>query len=188
VTLLSNLENAQDEIARRAQAIRTDEWLLATPCEGWNVRDLVVHIVEGSGMATRLLRDGSGGGVRSGMGDPHPDLTIELAWAFSEEARAFADDGALVMTVRHPRAGEISGATFCVMRTADYLIHSWDVARATGGDEQLPDDLVRATWEGLQPLASIIGQVGVFGSGPSGTLRDDAPLQLRLLDLSGRRP
>jgi hypothetical protein len=34
----------------------------------------------------------------------------------------------------------------------------------------------------------MIPATGVFGSGPSGTLGPDAPLQDRLLDLSGRRP
>jgi hypothetical protein len=28
----------------------------------------------------------------------------------------------------------------------------------------------------------------MFGDGPSGTVSADAPLQLRVLDLSGRRP
>jgi hypothetical protein len=28
----------------------------------------------------------------------------------------------------------------------------------------------------------------VFGAGPSGTVADDAPLQVQLLDLTGRRP
>ena len=37
-------------------------------------------------------------------------------------------------------------------------------------------------------MAPIIGDIGVFGTGPSGTVADDAPLQQRLLDLSGRRP
>jgi hypothetical protein len=37
-------------------------------------------------------------------------------------------------------------------------------------------------------MAPIIGQIGIFGEGPSGTVGEDAPLQERLLDLTGRRP
>jgi hypothetical protein len=36
-------------------------------------------------------------------------------------------------------------------------------------------------------MAPFIGEVGMFGTGPSGFFNDDAPLQLRLLDLTGRR-
>ena len=38
------------------------------------------------------------------------------------------------------------------------------------------------------PMAPFIGEVGVFGSGPSGTVGDDATVKIRLLDLTGRRP
>jgi hypothetical protein len=34
----------------------------------------------------------------------------------------------------------------------------------------------------------MIAHVGVFGTGPSGTLDESTALQLRLLDLTGRRP
>jgi hypothetical protein len=37
-------------------------------------------------------------------------------------------------------------------------------------------------------MAAMIGHVGVFGEGPSGNVPETAPLQTRLLDLTGRRP
>jgi hypothetical protein len=37
-------------------------------------------------------------------------------------------------------------------------------------------------------MEGFIGKSGFFGSGPSGAVGEDAPLQTRLLDLSGRRP
>ncbi|MEA3021062.1 MAG: hypothetical protein QOI47_2586, partial [Actinomycetota bacterium] len=54
--------------------------------------------------------------------------------------------------------------------------------------ESLDQGPVGYVWEALQPMAPMIGQVGVFGTGPSGDVPDDAPLQQRLLDLTGRRP
>jgi hypothetical protein len=101
---------------------------------------------------------------------------------------AFEAPTSFEMIVHHPGAGDVPGSTMYQFRTGDYLLHSWDISRATGGDEALPEDLVALTWEGLQPMAPIIGEIGVFGTGPSGTVADDAPLQLRLLDLTGRRP
>ncbi len=74
------------------------------------------------------------------------------------------------------------------MRVADALLHAWDLARAIGADEQLPAGLVAEVWAAMSPMAALIGGSGFFGSGPSGQVGEDAPLQLRLLDLSGRRP
>jgi len=43
-------------------------------------------------------------------------------------------------------------------------------------------------WDQMSPIADFIGKSGFFGSGPSGEVPEEAPLQARLLDLSGRRP
>jgi hypothetical protein len=37
-------------------------------------------------------------------------------------------------------------------------------------------------------MAPMLGQTGMFGTGPSGNVPDTADLQTRVLDLSGRRP
>ena len=73
-------------------------------------------------------------------------------------------------------------------RIGDNLLHAWDLARACGFDETLDADAVAATWAALEPMAPMIPSIGVFGSGPSGSVGADAPIQVRLLDLSGRRP
>ena len=61
-----------------------------------------------------------------------------------------------------------------------------DIAKAIGIDSDLPDDLVQAVWEIVEPHADEWRQIGVFG--PEVEVPDDAPLQDRLLGLTGRRP
>jgi uncharacterized protein (TIGR03086 family) len=186
---LTDLAAAQGETRRRVAAIGGAQWDLPTPCGDWTVNDLVVHLVGGSRMALRLLQGASAQEARAAFASDHgPDLGAELGVALEEELGAFEQPGAFDMTVHHPAAGDVPGSTLFQFRTGDYLVHSWDLARATGADETLPAGLVSLTWESLQPMAPIIGTVGVFGSGPSGTVGEDAPLQLRLLDLTGRRP
>jgi hypothetical protein len=70
----------------------------------------------------------------------------------------------------------------------DLTLHAWDLARAIGASEELPDVLVTHVYGRLLPLKEVIGQIGIFGLGPSRDLNDDAPTQLKLLDLTGRRP
>jgi uncharacterized protein (TIGR03086 family) len=186
---VTDLATAQVDIRRRVKAIGAAQWDLPTPCTDWNVKDLVVHLVGGSRMAARLLQGASAEDAVAVFAAEHgPDLGAELDVALAEELSAFEGPQALETTVHHPGAGDVPGATLLQFRIGDYLLHGWDLARATGADESLPDNLVALTWEGLQPMAPIIGTIGVFGSGPSGSMADDAPLQLRLLDLTGRRP
>jgi uncharacterized protein (TIGR03086 family) len=186
---MTELATAQDEARRRVASVTDAQWALPTPCAEWKVKDLVVHLVEGSRMASRLLEGASAEDVLVVFGTEHgPDLGAELGVAMVDELRAFEAPGALEMVVHHPGAGDIPGAVFLHFRIGDYLLHAWDLARATGGDEALPEALVTLTWESLQPMVPVIAEIGVFGSGPSGTIAEDAPLHLRLLDLTGRRP
>jgi uncharacterized protein (TIGR03086 family) len=186
---VTDLATAQAEIRARVGEIGAGQWDLPTPCDHWNVQALVVHLVEGSRMSGLLLEGASAAESRAAFGVAHgPDLGAELDAAMADELAAFSAPGALEMTIHHPAAGDVPGATLYGFRVGDYLLHSWDVARATGGDESLHEGLVLTTWESLQPMVPFIAQTGVFGSGPSGSVAEDAPVQTRLLDLTGRRP
>ncbi len=107
--------------------------------------------------------------------------------SIAEQAAAFAEEGALELTVHHP-AMDVSGAQLLEFRVGDLLVHSWDLAQSIGVDETLDADVVAVEWQNLQPMLPFIGTIGIFGEGPSGSVADDAPLQTRLLDAMGRRP
>lgn len=140
-------------------------------------------------MTLLLLQGASAAESRSAFGTAHnPDLVAELDRALTDELAAFGEPDAFDRIVHHPAAGDVPGSALYEFRTGDYLLHSWDVARATGGDEALDESLVVVTWDAMQPMAPFIAEIGVFGEGPSGTVDADAPLQRRLLDFTGRRP
>ena len=119
------------------------------------------------------------------------DLGDDAVAAFDAEAddvaAAFAEPGAFDYNFVHPSGMEITGERLLGFRIGDYALHGWDLARAIGADEHLDYDLVQVLWNALSPMAGMIGNSGVFGAGPTGQLRDDAPLQERLLDLTGRK-
>ena len=100
---------------------------------------------------------------------------------------AFAAPGALDHICHHP-AGDLPGSVVLGFRITDLAIHAWDLARGIGADERLDPRLVEGVWTQLAARADAMAASGLFGDGPSGTLPDDAPLQDRLLDLTGRRP
>lgn len=186
---LSSLDRAHEEVRRRLESVSTEQWDLPTPCEGWLVRDLVTHMAVGATMSRQLLADEQW--TREAVVQEvssAPDLKVEWEWRTAEERAGFATPGALGRTVSHPLIGDIPCLQFLGMRVGDAVLHAWDLARAIRADEQLNPDLVAEVWTGMAPMAAFIGKSGFFGSGPSGGIDEDAPLQTRLLDLSGRRP
>lgn len=61
-----------------------------------------------------------------------------------------------------------------------------DIAEVIGIDSALPADLVQGLWDQIEPHAEEWRAIGVFG--PKVDVPDDAPLQDRLLGLTGRQP
>ena len=61
-----------------------------------------------------------------------------------------------------------------------------DIAKAIGVDSNLPSDLTQGLWDQISPHAEEWRAIGVFG--PKVDVPEDAPLQDRLLGLTGRQP
>ncbi|MHB1861294.1 MAG: DinB family protein [Solirubrobacteraceae bacterium] len=65
-------------------------------------------------------------------------------------------------------------------------LRAHDIAKVIGADPTLPDELVRGIWDELAPHIEQWRAIGVFG--PAVPVPDDAPLQDRLLAITGREP
>jgi uncharacterized protein (TIGR03086 family) len=189
---LDALPVARVEFERRLTVTKPDQWDEPTPCSEWTVGDLVTHIVVGCRMTVALLEGASADEAFTAARAAPPvkaqsDFLGEFTSVADAQEAAFRKDGVLSHTVHH-RIGDIPATQLLEFRTADYALHAWDLARAIGADEELAPDLVALLWQGMVPMAPMIGQTGQFGGGPTGAIGDDAPLQARLLDLAGRRP
>jgi len=186
---LEALARADAEFDRRLRAITPDDLDRVTPCDGWTVRDLVNHIVIGNRASVVLLEGGSreDGMALFGTDALGDDYLVAYEDSVADARAAFAEPGALDLTVHHAM-GDIPAPQLLGFRIADLTLHAWDLARAVGADEQLDSELLEHVLESLLPMKPFIGTIGVFGEGPSGDVGDDAPVQLRVLDLTGRRP
>ncbi len=65
-------------------------------------------------------------------------------------------------------------------------LRAYDIARFIGTDTTLPPDLVQGLWDVLSPQAEEWRKMGVYG--PAVPVPEGAPLQDRLLGLTGRQP
>jgi uncharacterized protein (TIGR03086 family) len=182
------LERATDEYRQRLAAVGADQWDQPSVCDKWTVKDLADHVLGGNRLAVGLLAGATA----------HDAFTEALAPGFdgdpvtrfdesaSAQLQAFGRDGALTAVVHHP-AGEITGRTFLSFRLGDFLLHGWDLARSTGGDDRLDEELLLDVWQAYEPVIAAGVERGIFGAGPSGEVPADAPLARRVLDLTGRR-
>jgi uncharacterized protein (TIGR03086 family) len=65
-------------------------------------------------------------------------------------------------------------------------LRAHDIAKAIGADSRLPDELVEGIWDEVNPHVEEWRAIGVFPKAVS--VPEDAPLQDRLLGLTGRDP
>lgn len=181
------LARAGDDFRTRLAAV-DDDWTRPTPCDEWDVRGLVNHLVTADTTTVRLLAGATREDVMGLIGADHlgGDAMTSCAAAASAQIDAFREPGALERIVPHP-AFDMPGSQLLDFRIGDTLLHTWDLARAIGADDRLDAELVEFVWQSLEPLADLLPASGAFGQGRSETLPVDASLQDRLLDLSGRR-
>lgn len=96
------------------------------------------------------------------------------------------DDAELDQRTVHYSYGDYSAREALWHAIVFRTTRAHDLAKAIGVDSDLPDDLVRAVWEIVEPNAEEWRQIGVFG--PEVDVADDASLEDRVLGLTGRQP
>ncbi len=111
----------------------------------------------------------------------------ERAWSEAHERMSSLskDPGLLSKPVNGPGGPIPLEEALGSLVSMDTHIHTWDLARAVGGDDRLDPDVVRFAWEMLQPMDTMIRQPGVFG--PKLDPPVGADEQARLLYFLGRR-
>jgi uncharacterized protein (TIGR03086 family) len=167
---------------RTAEAVPDDAWDNPAPCEGWVARDVVGHLVEwlpAFFFGTWNIEVSSGPSVAE---DPAG------AWAVVNGAIQRAlDDPEIAGSERDTRMGRWTfEQTIDTICTADILIHTWDIARATGLDESLDPDEVRRFVESMEPMDEMLRESGHYG--PRVAVPDDADEQTQLIAFVGRQP
>src|ERR1035437_7527275 len=186
---LQLLSRSRAQFESRLAAVRGEDLGRPTPCPGWDVATLVAHVINGDRMAIALLDGASVEESLSGLRPVGPDDdAVELFAAVGTELdQRFAQPGALERVVHHP-VGDVPGGMLLGFRAGDRTHHAWDLARAPVQDETLDSDVVAGLWAIAVPNADRLKASGMFGEGASGNVGEDAALQVRLLDLVGRRP
>ena len=181
-----------DAFERKVAAVRPDQWSNPSPCEKWNARDVVDHIVGMHAVMLRPLQRGLSP-APSVEGNPLAAFRaaradVEAVLADPELANLECDSPGGQMTVEQQIDEVVSD---------DMVLHAWDLARATGQDDVIDPEDVERIWSNMESIPPHLMQKfrtpGAFGPGvevfgPEVQVPEDAPLQHRLLGLIGRNP
>jgi uncharacterized protein (TIGR03086 family) len=165
----------------RVRAMPDGGWSRPAPCDGWTARDVVDHLVE-------WVPDVIG---RADIEFPTVDDRSDAvaAWtALDTTLQAALDDpdvAARRFDAGPPGELTVEGAIGMLV-VGDLLIHTWDLARAGGLDERLPNDIVSEMLIGMEPLDEMLRSSGHYG--PRVDVAADADDQTKLIAFTGRTP
>jgi uncharacterized protein (TIGR03086 family) len=157
-------------------ATASDRLDAATPCDEWDVRTLLDHMLE-----TQRYFVSSARGEDASPPSPTPpklvskDPAADFESARQNVLREFADPKVVEKT------GPALGIAF-----SDMLLHGWDVARATKQDTRMPDGLAEAAYQMIHGRFTDEERKGVFK--PEVQVGEDASPQEKLLAYTGRTP
>lgn len=162
-------------------------WSAPTPLPGWDVRELVHHLVHEERWTPPLL----GGATIEEVGHRFDgDLLGDDPVAAHDEAAAAAlaavrADGA-VDGVAHLSFGDHPAREYVMQLAADHLVHTWDLARALGRDATLDAAAVAAVLDWFGRTEDLYREMGVIG--PRVEVPAGAGAQDVLLGRFGRTP
>ena len=132
------------------EEIDRSQFELPTPCDAWNVRQVLEHMI---------------GGNRRIAGNPPPpgedvigdDLTAAYAASAASAAATFEADRGLDRTFSLS-FGEVPGRVAVLARSTDQLAHAWDLAKAVGMSTDLSPPMYTTGLELLQLRFATIGR------------------------------
>ena len=180
--ILERWKQVTEGFGQRLDAVQEGQWESPTPCTEFTVRQLVEHAIDVQRMVPRLL--GASGAIDTPVGnDP------VSAWKAVRDAAlaAYEVEGALANIVETP-VGPMPAEQFMGgPAIGDALIHTWDLARAIGADETLPDDICQIQLQGIKTIPEeflrVPGRFDAAIEPPAG-----ANAQTQLLCYTGRQP
>ena len=180
--IADRFRNVAADFTRRALAVPEGAWDSPAPCSGWVARDIVEHmidwmpavVVEPAGLARPTI-------------PPVADDPAAAWVAFTVAMQEWLDDpdvaGHEFQTRHGPMRFDDAVGMYCI---GDVLMHTWDLARATGQDEALDRDEVHRLYEGMMPVDEVLRSSGHYG--PKVAVPAEADEQTKLIAFTGRTP
>jgi uncharacterized protein (TIGR03086 family) len=158
-------------------------WDAPAPVAGWTARDVVRHLTE---WLPAFLAAGASLDLPRG---PSVDEDPVAAWqVHCDGVQAVLDDPrAARQELANPHVGTLPVENAIdQFYTSDVFMHTWDLSRATGQDDQLDPDFCARLLGGMEPMDQVLRSSGQYG--PRVEVPDGADAQAKMLGFIGRDP
>ncbi|TGA88177.1 TIGR03086 family metal-binding protein [Streptomyces sp. MZ04] len=134
---------ATDQVAALIATVRPEQLDAATPCDEYDVRRLISHLVGGT-RRFQVVGEGGDGLAVTPYADDVPDDGFASAYEKGRTAAldAWADDARLDAQVRVPW-GDAPGRIALTGYVMETVTHTWDLSEALGRPLELDQELAR---------------------------------------------
>ncbi|ASU82651.1 TIGR03086 family protein [Nocardiopsis gilva YIM 90087] len=182
--------SALDFTAGKIRGIGDVPLTASTPCTEWNLGQVLNHMINALDLMGRGL---AGEGIDRASLDPEATAATPISGApeaafAAAAARArtvFADPGIWDRELTGAFSGDCARDVAGVV-VGDVTAHGWDIARATGQDETVPEPLVDEAYAFARGFLRPELRGALFG--PEVQLGPDATKTRQLMAFLGRQP
>ncbi len=161
----------------------------ATPCAGWDLRTLVLHVSDSLGVLTGAIQDAYVGAGPAPGEEPTAGAEPDPVACLRRRARALLGACAAAAAGEHPVAiadRELTTSMVAAAGAIEVAVHGWDISAACGVHRPVPPGLAAA----LLPIAPLL----IPRATRAGLFADPVPVPAlacpgdRLVAFLGRRP
>jgi uncharacterized protein (TIGR03086 family) len=176
------LASSYDSLERLVRSLGPDDLAAQTPCPEWDVRAVLEHVLGNAEAFVGMARDGKPFAPAEERQRLGTDPATSVRAAADENVAAWRGSDAV-----DTPTGMIPGVSLFDINLADTVMHTWDIAKATGRDPGVDPEVVDMVLTKMEGEWHEIGhQMGAFG--PPCEAAPDAPPYDRLVALTGRQP
>ena len=179
---VERIEKATAVASKVVNGVQQDDLSNPTPCTEFDVRELLRHMIGGLGMLTTAAE---GGEAKMPEGDVFSDPGKDYDAGREKLLAAIRSEGVFDRGWKMP-FGELPGQMMATIAYVEHLTHAWDLAKATGQDTELPQDLATDAMAGVTPMDAMWRMPNVCG--PKVDVPDSASPTEKLVAFLGRQP
>jgi uncharacterized protein (TIGR03086 family) len=183
--VLGGFVRALDGFEAVLAGVAPGRWDAPSPCQGWCAADVAGHVI---GDLRAVEAYATGRQEADGAADPRSAAGDDpvAAWrAARADMMAVLGPAALARPVPLPWGGQTPLGEFLERYLAEILVHTWDLAQATGQAAGLDPALVSDALEPARQFAPVLRASDMIG--PERAVVEEADDLTRLLAIFGRR-